>query len=292
MYKELFEYEYLYIIENNLESFIINNNLEDIYNNIKNYIICCELLYYNLNNIMYIEERSTFFQHLFSYFTNNKNSQIGRLINIGIVAGDLGSFALLKGGFGSGIGLLLTKLGLASSAVSIIAPLTPMIVLIIGFAINNYLTESERRNTVKLIETSSKLSVIINTKINPQINLNSYLNNQCKNSENKDEKMKCAGKLFMDSFNNEIGIPLIIGSINYLKTNRFDLSEIRTFTDLLHVKRFEPPTFDKVFRNFLYFYSNVIRIFAKDNPEIVGKTYSLLNSVIKKNVNSNNIQRR
>jgi hypothetical protein len=279
--------EILYtIINENLDLFL-DDDLLKTYDNIKEFSIYfdsyCEELFKELNTYTPITEAS-FINYIGSYFTDRKNSYLSRLFTAGIIGTDLALGSIATGSLNS---IIATKLGLVfgASVGSITASMSPFIILVAGFAISSYLKESEIRNTNKLIKISENLSAILKARIKVDQNeFKSYVTTSCGIISDKKSKIECASRLFVANYNRYVADPIITEYIKYLKDNRINISGINSFEQLFNIKDLNNSNLQKLINQYYYYYTNSIRIFAKYDKALVGKSFSYLNQIVRKNI--------
>ena len=189
------------IIQENLDS-LITSDLNITYTNIKEASIIINIIldnYYNILNEIVLIEEGSFFNYISSYFTDPQNSHLSNLFNFGFVGADFGAKFAFTGQFGSGIAGLLTNLGIGTGAASAGAATAPFIVLLTGFAISKYLSDSEVRLTKQLLDTSKKTSNILKFNFNIPTKFNKLVKDNCLHI-NKKNKHKCASNLFINEY--------------------------------------------------------------------------------------------
>lgn len=269
-------YDFVYL---NLDELVVENDLNQTKINIRRFVINLDIVltetYEYYNQLIPIEE-SQFWKHFLSNFTNPKYAQISKLLTGGIAIADVGAFALTTGGFGS---YIMTLFG----ASSIIGGLMPMLLLVVGFGLYDYIKHSDSLNMVRMIRNAEKISLILKTRIasNLEKTFGNIMEKQCGHFE-KDKKGRfdCSARLFIKVFNNEVVFKIVPAYFKFLVDSNENVSGIKTARNLANVKSKANPELSKLFHKFYTSYIETLSNLIKQDKTLVTSSISNLNILI------------
>lgn len=270
--------EFLYdIIYENLE-YLLDENIEKTFNNIKNATICISLYYSN-------DYMNLLSENIFSdYFKNQESSTIGRLIQSSLVTTDVAlGTATSSVGFSSYLTTVFTNMfgtsALGSIGAGIISSFGPLLLIVIIFAVYKKINKSETLNVLNMVRYLNSLSKLLKFPIDSRVNseFKNLLKTKCNVIDEKNLRSECAINGYSKFLNEFVLTKLIIKYVEYLKNNNENLSEIRSFNELA---RFNSQTNREISNLMNKFYSSYIRFLSglNVNKSIIGDNFRLLNN--------------
>jgi hypothetical protein len=268
-------YEMIY---NNLE-YLLDENLEKTFNNIKNATIYISLYY--SNNYMNLVSENIFSD----YFKDQESSTIGRLIQASLVTTDIAvGTATSSVGVSSYLITTFTNIFgssiLANIGIGAISAFGPLLLIIIIFAIYKKINKSETLNVLNMIRYLNSLSNLLKVPIDSRVNseFKNLLKNKCNVINEKNLRSECAINGYSKFLNEFVLSKLVTKYIEYLQHNNEDLSEIRSFNELA---RFTSQSNREVSILMNKFYSSYIRFLSglNVNKSIIGDNFRLLNNI-------------
>lgn len=270
--------QFLYdIIYENLE-YLLDENAEITFNNIKNATIFISL-YYSSDYMNLLSE------NIFSdYFKNQESSTIGRLIQASLVTTDVAlGTASSSAGFSSYLTTTFTNMfgtsALGSIGAGIISSFGPLLLMIIVFAVYKKINKSETLNVLNMVRYLNSLSKLLKFPIDLRVNseFKNLLKNKCNVIDEKNLRSECAISGYSKFLNEFVLTKMIIKYVEYLQNNNENLSEIRSFNELA---RFNSQTNREISNLMNKFYSSYIRFLSglNVNKSIIGDNFRLLNN--------------
>lgn len=270
--------EFLYnIIYENLE-YLLDENIEKTFSNIKNATIYISLYYSN-------DYMNLLSENIFSdYFKNQESSTIGRLIQASLVTTDVAlGTATSSVGISSYLTTTFTNMFgtsvLGSIGAGIISSFGPLLLIVIIFAVYKKINKSETLNVLNMVRYLNSLSKLLKFPIDSRVNseFKNLLKTKCNVIDEKNLRSECAINGYSKFLNEFVLTKLIIKYVEYLKNNNENLSEIRSFNELA---RFNSQTNREISNLMNKFYSSYIRFLSglNVNKSIIGDNFRLLNN--------------
>lgn len=229
-----------------------------------------------------------FLSNLTYYFTNPKAAKYGSLLIGFMTISDIAIGSILSGKLISASYIGLTTL-IGSSISVIIAPLLPLILVIVGTAIYRGYDLNHIKKIYKLAKLSNKLSKELGLTIHPNFNDNyqKFLDSQCRLIQDKDRRINCAMSKYLDLYTTEILLPILDKYIIFISIylDKEDIENINSFNKLARIKLNN--NLSKNIYDLFDCYQSTLNFITEYDKLFASKMFSLINKFVKSKTISN-----